>query len=152
MKQYDTSGKGEHEYEHHAKHEILKSLDQLTTDPKNKLKKPVVSYFGVNKELGQQLHDKAKESFGFQFSSPAYISSSHDHDIAHTFAEKNNKGQRHIMVFHLPAGFQNSKAIPNAREGGKSRTDERLFARNQPFKHIKTVKKGLVFYHHFKPI
>ena len=150
LKNYDTSGKGQHEYEHHSKKEVLSALDHHTDNPSNKLKHEVTSYSGVSSELGHKLHQMSKTP-GHTFSTPAFISSSHDKKIAHKFAETNNNGQKHVMVFHLPKGYHKSKSIPNAREGGRSRTDERLFARNQKFKHIKSEKIGNITYHHYEP-
>ena len=148
LKNYDTSGKGAHEYEHHNKEKILKNLDSKTTDKNNALEKKTISYSGVSSNLGSKIHNM---NHGHIFKTPAYLSSSHDVNIAHKFAEKDNNGQNHIMQFHLPVGYYKSKSIPNAREGGKSKTDERLFARNQNFKHIKTEKQGSTYFHHYTP-
>jgi hypothetical protein len=148
LKSYDTTGKGDHEYEHHPKKEVLASLDKHTTSKENALKKPTVSYSGVSKEFAKHISD---QPHGHTLKTPAYLSSSHDENIARKFAEKDNKGGSHILKFHLPVGFHKSKNIPNAREGGKSSTKERLFARNQEFKHVKTEKSGGITYHHYVP-
>lgn len=149
MSHYDTSGKGQHEYEHHPKKEVLATLDRHTTSKSNALKKPVVSYSGTSSAFGQHI---ASLPAGHTIKTPAYLSSSHDVNIAHGFAERDNRGLNHIMQFHLPVGFHRSKDIPNAREGGKSRAKERLFARNQEFRHIKSEKKGPTTFHHYEPI
>lgn len=150
LKSYDTSGKGEHEYEQHPKQSVVSALDRHTSDEANALEKPVTSYSGVNLEFGEKLKELSKTP-GYKIKSPAFISSSHDPAIARKFAERDNNGNQHVMVFDLPAGFSKSKSIPNAREGGKSKSDERLIARNTEFVHTGSNKVGAVTYHHFKP-
>lgn len=141
MKSYDPQGN--HEYEHHEKQDVISKLDKHLT--KNPLSKPTTVYSGVNHHMGAKLRDLARTP-GHTLNSPAYISSSHNKEVAHKFAEVDDHHTRHVLALHLPKGFKKSRDVPNSRE------KERLIARNVNLKHIKSEKHDTVMYHHYKPV
>lgn len=115
----------------------VKDLDAVASHKENSLKHNITTYSGVSKNFGDKL---SKVKIGGKVKSPAYISSSLDHDTAFEFAHAHepentkNTYHRHIIVFHLPKGHTKARSIDHA--SNNSGEDEVLQARGQTFKKV----------------
>lgn len=115
----------------------VKDLDAVTSHKENSLKHNITTYSGVSKNFGDKL---SKVKNGGKVKSPAYISSSLDHDTAFEFAHTHepegtkNTYHRHMIVFHLPKGHTKARSIDHVSKN--SGEDEVLHARGQTFKKV----------------
>jgi len=115
-------------------------LDQITTNPKNALKKPIKTYSGLGTSIA---HVLSKTKVGDHVESPCYISTSLDHDVARKFSSLIRESESndhitynaHYIQFHLPKGYSKGRYIANKFRVNADE-HEVVLARGQKFKKI----------------
>lgn len=131
----------------------ISDLDNVTNHPKNKLTSRAVTYSGVSPKFGKALSG-VKE--GETIKSRAFISSTLDPDVAHTFSLHKKDEPRHVIQFHLPKGYSKGRNINHASSNDGE--DEFLLARNQTFRKTKEQHidqgngRSKFIIHHVEPI
>lgn len=149
---------------------VARSMDRITKNPKNKLKKPIKTYSGVGERFAKVLNNTKP---GGHVRSSAFISSSLDQTIARNFSDdiidkKNDYSddrshvRSHIIQFHLPKGYSKARYIHDDFHANPGE-HEVVIAKGQKFRKIKTTeapmrgKKTHVFkytavVHHLEPV
>lgn len=101
-----------------------------------KLEKPLKTFSGIAKVLGQKMAQNLEKSKGVVHF-PAYMSSSINPQTALDFSEDNTRGkdvEHHIVKFHLPAGYKNGHYVDSFSDHNGEQ--EYLLNHNQKFKVI----------------
>jgi hypothetical protein len=132
----DEKNKKIHESIHASKHEAGEHL---------------VLHSGVSARMGNRF----LEHRGKIFHSPAHISASHDHDIAHEFMFNHNPGsmgERHLVHIHVKP---NDKILHVSHHSASPDEHETIVPSGTHLKHLKThshttIDGDTIVHHHFE--